>query len=330
MSRVRVPLSRRRALTLAAAAPFIAPGVARAVDAWPTKPVKYIVTFPPGGPTDTLSRIVCAELSEMTGQQFIIENRAGSGGNVGSDAIAKAAPDGYTVGLYTVASQAIAPTLYAKLPFDVEKDFSPIAMLWAVPNMLMVRLELPVKTLPELIALAKAQPGKLSFASSGAGTTPHITGELFKQMAGVNLLHVPYKGSAPAQQDVVGGRVPLLFDILYSSMPFVQDHRLKVIALSSPKRALSNPEIPLIADTLPGFSAMSSIGIIAPAGLPPALLHKISADIAQAVRSTEVTSRMAQLGLEPVGSSSEQYTAQIQQEIEKWSGIVRTAGIKIE
>src|SRR4029079_10947732 len=162
-----------------------------------TRPVKYIVSFPAGGPTDTLSRIVCAELGELTGQQFIIENRRGSGGNVGTDAIAKAAPDGYTVGLYTVASQSIAPTLYAKLPFDVEKDFTPIAMLWSVPNMLMVRLELPIKTVPELIALAKAQPGKLSFASSGAGTTPHITGELFKQMAGIDLLHVPYKGSAP-------------------------------------------------------------------------------------------------------------------------------------
>src|SRR5947207_8751101 len=197
MSRVRVPLSRRRVLVLAAA-PFVASGAARATDDWPHKPVRYINVFPPGGPTDTLSRIACAELSEMTGQQFIVENKAGSGGNVGTDAIAKAAPDGYTIGLYTIASQSIAPTLYAKLPFDVAKDFAAIAMLWSVPNMLMVRLDLPVKTLPELIALAKASPGKYSFASSRAGTTPHIPGELFKQMAGVELLHVPYKRSAPA------------------------------------------------------------------------------------------------------------------------------------
>src|SRR5262245_15586503 len=207
MSEFRVPLSRRRALTLAAApfvaAPLINSGVARAADDWPNKPVRYVNVFPPGGPTDTLSRIVCAELTELTGQQFIVENKAGSGGNVGTDAIAKSAPDGYTIGLYTIASQSIATTLYSKLSFDVQKDFTPVAMLWSVPNMLMVRLDLPVKTVPELIALAKANPGKYSFASSGPGTTPHISGEMFKQMTGTNLLHVPYKGSAPAYQDLL-------------------------------------------------------------------------------------------------------------------------------
>src|SRR3954452_13607149 len=165
MVRVSVPLSRRRALALAAA-PFLASGLPRASDECPHKPVRYINVFPPGGPTDTLSRIVCAELSELTGQQFIVENKAGSGGNIGTDAIAKSTPDGYTIGLYTIASQSIAPTLYGKLSFDVEKDFTPIAMLWSVPNLLMMRLDLPVKTVPELIALARAEPGKLSFASS--------------------------------------------------------------------------------------------------------------------------------------------------------------------
>ncbi len=185
---------------------MIASGVARAADDWPNKPVKYIVVFPAGGPTDTLSRIVCQELSEMTGQQFIIENKSGSGGNVGTDAIAKSAPDGYTIGLYTIASQSIAPTLYAKLPFDVEKDFTPIAMLWSVPNLLMVRLDLPAKTIPELIELCRANPGKYSFASSGSGTSPHLSGEIFKQLAKVNILHVPYRGSAPAHQDLLAGR----------------------------------------------------------------------------------------------------------------------------
>src|SRR5262249_38816557 len=194
-SQMSSSVSRRRALALSAgvlASPMVASGVARAADEWPNKPVKYINVFPAGGPTDTLSRIVCAELSEMTGQQFIVDNKAGSGGNVGTDAIAKSPNDGYTIGLYTIASQSIAPTLYAKLPFDVEKDFAAVAMLWSVPNMLMTRLELPAKTVPELIELARANPGKYSFASSGAGTTPHITGELFKQLAKVNLLHVPY------------------------------------------------------------------------------------------------------------------------------------------
>ncbi|MBN9535390.1 MAG: tripartite tricarboxylate transporter substrate binding protein, partial [Alphaproteobacteria bacterium] len=187
-------LRRRRALALSGgmlAAPMVASGIARAADDWPSRPVRYIVVFPPGGPTDTLSRIVCAQLSELTGQQFIIENRAGSGGNIGADVIAKSAPDGYTVGLYTIAAHAISPTLYGKLPFDAAKDFTGIAMLWSVPNFLMTRLDFPASTIPELIALAKANPGKYSFASSGAGTSPHLTGEMFKQMAGVNLLHVP-------------------------------------------------------------------------------------------------------------------------------------------
>src|SRR4051812_19103876 len=211
MARVRVPLSRRRALVLAAA-PFVASGIARAADDWPNKPVRYINVFPPGGPTDTLSRIVCAELAELTGQQFIVENKAGSGGNVGTDAIAKAAPDGYTIGLYTIASQAIAPTLYAKLQFNVEKDFTAIAMMWAVPNLLMVRLDLPAKTVSELIKLCTDNPGKYSFASSGSGTSPHLSGEIFKQMAKLDILHVPYKGSAPAYQDLLANQVDMMFD----------------------------------------------------------------------------------------------------------------------
>ncbi len=213
MTKVMIP--RRRALILsggALAAPMIASGIARAQNDWPNRPVKYIVVFPAGGPTDTLSRIVCQELSELTGQQFIIENRAGSGGNIGADIIAKSAPDGYTIGLYTIAAHAIAPTLYAKLPFDAGKDFTGIATLWSVPNMLMTRLDFPANTIPELIALAKANPGKFTFASSGAGTSPHLTGEMFKQMAGVNLLHVPYKGSAPAHQDILAGQVDMMFD----------------------------------------------------------------------------------------------------------------------
>ena len=211
----RLILPRRRALVLSGgmlAAPMLAAGVARAADDWPNKPVRYINVFPPGGPTDTLSRIVCNQLAELTGQQFIVDNKSGSGGNVGTDAIAKAAPDGYTIGLYTIASQSIAPTLYAKLPFDVDKDFTAVAMMWSVPNMLMVRLDLPAKSVPELTALCKASPGKYSFASSGSGTSPHLSGEIYKQLAGLNLLHVPYRGSAPAYQDLLAGQVDMMFD----------------------------------------------------------------------------------------------------------------------
>jgi tripartite-type tricarboxylate transporter receptor subunit TctC len=182
----------------------------------------------------------------------------------------------------------------------------------------------------ELIAYAKKNPNALSYATPGTGTGTHLAGEMLANMAGIRLLHIPYKGSAPAQQDMIGGRVPLLFDVLFSSMPFVKDNRMKVIALSSPKRAVSNPEIPLIAEVVPGFSAVSAIGLIGPAGMPPALLQKISADIGHVVRSAEVVARMQQLGMEPVGSTSDQYNAQIRQDIDKWAAIVKSAGIKLE
>ncbi|MBI3196273.1 MAG: hypothetical protein HYZ40_01950 [Rhodospirillales bacterium] len=192
----RRPISRRRALVLsgtALAVPMITAGVARAADDWPNRSVRYVVPFPAGGPTDTLSRIVCAELTNLTGQTFVIENKSGNGGVLGADLVAKATPDGYTIGLYTIAAHAIAPSLFVKMPFDAGRDVTGISILWETPNMLMTRLDFPANTVPELIALLKANPGKYSFASSGAGTSPQITGELFKSMAGVNILHVPYR-----------------------------------------------------------------------------------------------------------------------------------------
>ena len=199
MTKIMIP--RRRALILsggALAAPMIASGIARAQNDWPNRPVKYVVVFPAGGPTDTLSRIVCQELSELTGQQFIIENRAGSGGNIGADFIAKSAPDGYTIGLYTIAAHAIAPTLYAKLPFNARTDFTFISTIWQLPNMLVVNLDLPAKTVPELIELLRKNPGKYSYGSAGSGTTLHLSGELFKIMAKVDMVHVPGRGMGMA------------------------------------------------------------------------------------------------------------------------------------
>jgi tripartite-type tricarboxylate transporter receptor subunit TctC len=270
----RLILPRRRALVLAGGAlamPSLAAGIARAADDWPNKPVRYINVFPPGGPTDTLSRIVCHELSELTGQQFIVENKSGSGGNVGADVIAKSAPDGYTIGLYTIASHAIAPTLYAKLPFDAEKDFTGIAMMWSVPNMLMTRLDLPAKTVPELIELAKASPGKYSFASSGAGTSPQISGELFKQLAKISLLHVPYKGSAPAYQDLLAGQVDMMFDNIPGPLGLMRSGKVRGLAVTSKERHPAAPDIPTMAEFLPGFEITSWGGICGPVGLPPAV-----------------------------------------------------------
>lgn len=296
---------------------------------WPDKPVRLIVPFTPGGPTDTVARLVAHELEAIWKQTVVVDYKPGGGTIVGTTAIAHAPADGYTLGM-AISALTINPSVQSNLPYDTRKDIVGVSQVAQAHFGLFAHPSAPFNTVPELIAYAKKNPDALSFATPGAGTGTHLAGEMLAHLAGIRMVHVPYKGSAPAQQDVIGGRVPLLFDILYSSMPYVKDKRLKVIALSSPKRAVSNPEIPLIADTLPGFSAMSSIGIIAPAGVPQALLQKISADVAQAVRSPEMGTRMAALGLEAVGSTPEQYNAQIRQEIDKWAAIVKTANIKID
>jgi tripartite-type tricarboxylate transporter receptor subunit TctC len=321
--------SRRVLLCALAAALPLAVCAQGAGETWPDKPVKLVVPFTAGGPTDTVARLLATQLQAMWKQPVVVDYKPGAGTVLGTALVAKAPADGYTLGM-AISALTINPSLQANLPYDTRKDIVGVSQVAQAHFGLFAHPSLPVNTVPELIAYAKKNPDALSFATPGAGTGTHLAGEMLAHMAGIRMVHVPYKGSAPAQQDVIGGRVPLLFDILYSSMPFVKDKRLKVIALSSPRQALSNPEIPLIADTVPGFSAMSSIGVIAPAGLPPALLQKISADIAQAVRSAEMGARMAQLGLEPVGSSAEQYNQQIRQEIDKWAGIVKTANIKIE
>jgi tripartite-type tricarboxylate transporter receptor subunit TctC len=321
--------SRRVLLCALAAALPLAVCAQGAGETWPDKPVKLVVPFTAGGPTDTVARLLATQLQAMWKQPVVVDYKPGAGTVLGTALVAKAPADGYTLGM-AISALTINPSLQANLPYDTRKDIVGVSQVAQAHFGLFAHPSLPVNTVPELIAYAKKNPDALSFATPGAGTGTHLAGEMLAHMAGIRMVHVPYKGSAPAQQDVIGGRVPLLFDILYSSMPFVKDKRLKVIALSSPRHAVSHPEIPLIADTVPGFSAMSSIGVIAPAGLPPALLQKISADIAQAVRSAEMGARMAQLGLEPVGSSAEQYNQQIRQEIDKWAGIVKTANIKIE
>ena len=319
----------RRGLLAAALCALIAPLAAQAQDAWPDKPVKLIVPFSAGGPTDTVARLLATQLQALWKQPVVVDYRPGAGTMLGTSVVAKAPADGYTLGM-AISALTINPSLQPNLPYDTRKDLVGVSQVAQAHFGLFAHPSMPFNTLPELVAYAKKNPQALSYATPGAGTGTHLAGEMLAHMAGIKLVHVPYKGSAPAQQDVIGGRVPLLFDILYSSMPFVKDKRMKVIALSSPKRAVSSPEIPLIADTLPGFSAMSSIGVIAPAGLPPALLQKISADVAAVVHSEEMAARMAPLGLEPVGSTSEQYNTQIRQEIDKWAAVIKTAGIKLD
>jgi tripartite-type tricarboxylate transporter receptor subunit TctC len=309
---------------------MLASGVARAADDWPTKSVRYIVPFPAGGPTDTLSRIVCHALSEMTGQQFIVDNKAGSGGNVGADIVAKSAPDGYTIGLYTIAAHAIAPTLYAKLPFDAGKDFTAIAILWEVPNMLMTRLDFPAKTVPEIIALAKANPGKYSFASSGAGTSPQITGELFKQMAGVNLLHVPYRGSAPAHQDLLSGAVDMMFDNIPGPLGLMRGGKVKGFAVTSAKRHPAVPEIPAMAEFLPGFDITSWGGICGPAGLPAPMVDKLSGLLKKALESDAVKAAFDKQGAQRAWLSPADSAAYRAANEKKLAPVIKASGAKVE
>jgi tripartite-type tricarboxylate transporter receptor subunit TctC len=326
-------LARRRALMLSAgalAAPAVLSRVARAADDWPNKPVRYINVFSAGGPTDTLSRIVCHELSQLSSQQFIVDNKSGSGGNVGTDAIAKATPDGYTIGLYTISSQSIAPTLYGKLPFDVEKDFNAIAMMWSVPNMLMVRLDVPAKSVPELIGPIRGNPGKYSFASSGAGTTPHITGELFKQLAKVNMLHVPYRGSAPAYQDLLAGQVDMMFDNIPGPLGLMRGGKVRALAVTSKERHPAVPDIPTMAEFLPGFEITSWGGICGPAGLPPAMVDKCAAFTKQALAGPAVKAAFDQQGATAFWMTPADTAAYRAADEKRLAPVIKASGAKVD
>jgi tripartite-type tricarboxylate transporter receptor subunit TctC len=326
-------LSRRRTLVLAGGAlatPMLATGIARAADDWPTKPVRYINSFPAGGPTDVLSRIACQKLSELTGQQFIVDNKGGSGGNVGAEAIAHAAPDGYTIGLYSVASHAIAPTLYAKLPFDPAKDFTAVTMLWSLPNLLIVRPGIPAKTVPELIKLARANPGKYSFASSGSGTTVHLAGELFKFMAKIDLLHVPYRGSAPATQDLLAGQVDMIFDNIPGSLAQIRADKAVGLAVTSLQRSPAAPEIPAMAEFLPGYEVNSWGGICGPAGLPPAMVERLSALTQKALESDDLKKSYLKQGATPLWMSPADAAAYRAASEKRWAPVIKASGARVD
>jgi tripartite-type tricarboxylate transporter receptor subunit TctC len=321
-------LARRRALVLAA--PFLASGLARAAEEWPNKPVKYINVFPAGGPTDTLSRVVCDQLSKLTGQPFIVENKEGSGGNSGTEAIAKSAPDGYTIGLYTISSQAIAPTLYARLPYNVEKDFTAVAMMWAVPDLLMVRLGLPAKTVSELIKLCADNPGKYSFASSGPGTSTHLSGEMFKQLAKLDIRHVPYKGSEPAWQDMLAGRVDMMFDNIPGPLELMRSGKVRGLGVTSLQRNPAVPDLPAMAEFVPGFEVTSWGGICGPAGLPPAMVEKCSALAKQALDSEPVKKVFAQQGATSIWMNPVETAAMRARDEQRLAPVIKASGAKVD
>ena len=297
---------------------------------YPNKPVRLVVPFPAGGTTDILARAAAQKLSEAWGQQVIVDNRPGAAGNIGAELVAKSAPDGYTLLMGTVGTHAINASLYSKMPYDHVKDFTPIVLVAGVPNVLVVNPQVAVNSVPELIVYAKANPGKINFASSGSGTSIHLSGELFKSMTGVQMTHVPYKGSAPALTDLIGGQVQLMFDNLPSSLAFIKSGKLKALAVTSTTRAPALPDVPTIADTVPGFEASSWFGILGPAGTPDDVVTKINGEINKWLASPDAKEKLAAQGANAAGGSPADFANHIRNETAKWAKVVKESGAKVD
>ena len=320
-----------RALLAAAMALLALNASAQGAATYPTKPIKIVVPFPPGGATDILARAIGAELQKAFGQTVLIENKAGAGGNPGADMVAKSPPDGYTLVMATVGTHGINMALYSNMPYDAVKDFEPITLVAGVPNLLVVHPSVAAKNVAELTALAKAQPGKLNVASSGNGTSIHMAAELYKLMAGVDILHVPYKGSSFALTDLLGGQVQLMFDNMPSALPHVKAGKLRALAVTSPKRSSALPDIPTMDEEgLKGFDATSWFGLLAPAGTPKDIIAKLNAAAVKALTTPEMRERLASQGAEAVGNTPEQFAAFIKAEIEKWAKIVKASGARVD
>jgi len=310
---------------------FAALAIGASAQPYPTKPIRLVVPFPAGGTTDVLARAAAQKLTETLGQPVVVDNRPGAGGNIGAELVAKSPPDGYTLLMGTVGTHAINPSLYPKMPYDHVRDFVPVILVAGVPNVLVINPALPVNSVQELIAYAKANPGKLNFASSGNGTSIHLSGELFKTMAGVQITHVPYKGSAPALQDLVGGQVQLMFDNLPSALALIKGGRLKALAVTSKERAPALPDVPTMTESgLPGFEASSWFGLLAPAGTPQPVVAKLNAEIAKWLASPEAKEKLLAQGANAAGGTPEDFTRHIAAETAKWQKVVKESGAKVD
>jgi tripartite-type tricarboxylate transporter receptor subunit TctC len=318
------------ALGLAACALPVHAQAPAAGAAWPAKPVRFIINFPPGGPTDILGRIAADILSKSTGTQFVADNRGGAGGNIGMELCAKSPPDGYTVCMMTVA-QSISPAIYTKLGFDLNKDFAYVTQIATLPSLLMVHPSVPAKNVKELIALAKAKPGQLTYASTGNGTSPHMLMEMFKSQAGVNLLHVPYKGAAPAMTDQISGQIQVAFSTAIAALPFVQQGRVRAIAVSTKERFPPLPELPTVDESgLKGFDGGSWNGLVMPAGTPKEVVARVHADLSKGLRSPETKERIFQQGGIAGGNSPEEFAAFVRAEVAKWAKVAKAAKVQLD
>ena len=291
-----------------------------------------VVPYPPGGPLDIMARAIGQKLTEAWSQPVVVDNRAGAGGNIGADLVAKSAPDGYTLLMGAVATHAINPTLYGKMPYDPVKDFAPVALVAQVPNVLVVHPALPVKSVRQLIELARERPGNLNFGSGSTGSTGHLAGELFKTMAGVQMVHIPYKGGAPAMADLLAGQVQLMFDNLANALPNVKAGRLRALAVTTLARSPAMPELPTIAESgLPGFDLTTWFGVLVPAGTPPEIVAKLNAEIVRALNAKDMRERLEKMGAEPPANNTpEHFAAFIRAEAAKYAKVVDESGARVD
>ncbi len=320
-----------RGLPFAAGVAFAAgPVLAQAPDVYPSKPIRFILPFPPGGGTDILGRLISERLAAALGQPVVIENRGGAGGNVGAEAAAKSAPDGYTI-LLVAPSLAISPSLYSKLNYDPVKDFAPISLVATVPNVMITHPSVPARTLAEFIALAKTKPGGMNFGSGGSGTSNHLAGELFNIVAGVKLVHVPYKGVNLAMNDVLGGQVQLVVIGIPAAAPHIKAGRLRALAVVAPKRSPALPDVPTVAEAgLPNFEVTTWYGVLAPAGTPRPIINRLNAELVKTMQVPDLKERLAAMATDPVTSTPEEFADLIKQEISRWAKVVREAGLKAD
>ncbi len=328
-------VSRTRAAALAlmagVACCLLAAAGPAAAQNWPIKPVKLVVPFPPGGPLDTIGRAIAQKLTEAWGQSVIVENKPGAGGNIGADFVAKSAPDGYTVVMGALSTHAVNPSLYAKMPYDAQKDFAPITLVAITPNVLVVNPSLPVHSVKELIAYAKAHPGKLSFGSGSIGSAGHLAGELFKVDTGVDMVHVPYKGAAPAMQALLAGDTQLMFDNLASSMAQIKAGKLRALAVTTAQRSSFAPDLPTMAEAgVPGFDISTWFGLLAPAGTPPFIIEKWNLRVREILSMPDMRARLAAQGAEASPDTPEEFAKFIATEIAKYARVVKASGARVD
>ena len=322
-------MTRRVAIFVCAAGLALSTGMAQAQASYPVKPVKVIVPFAAGGTTTILARLLAERMGQSMGQPFVVDNRPGAGGNVGMDLVAKAEPDGYTI-LMGPIGLAINPALYAKMPFDPIKNLAPIGLYAGVPNLLVVHPSVPAANVKELIAHAKANPGKLNYASNGNGTSSHLAAEMLKSAAGVEITHVPYKGGGPAMQDLIGGQVNMLFDQMPAVLPQVQGGRVRALGVSSARRSAAAQDIPAIAESIPGFDMTVWFGFLAPKGTPTEVITRLNAEMIRALKDPAFQAQLASMGVTPMPSSPDEFATFLRNETMRWAKVVKDSGAKLD